>query len=140
MPQNINRVILTGNLTRDPELHDTSGGSKVCRMRVACNSRVKISGEWTDKANYVDVACFGAQAENAHKYLAKGRAVAIDGRLDWNEWTTQEGQKRQSLSVIADSVQFLSDVHADGDSGHGPAVGATAQTPVSSAADDDIPF
>ena len=65
------------------------------------------TGEWVDKPNYFDVTVWGAQGENCARYLAKGRAVAIDGRLEWREWETQEGNKRQAVDIIADTVQFL---------------------------------
>lgn len=135
MANNINRVLLTGNLTKDPELHDFSG-TKVCRMRVAVNGRVKKSDEWVDKANYFDVVAFGSQGENCAKYLSKGRPLAVDGRLDWNEWE-KDGEKRQGVQVIADSVQFLDDGKRDESSGGGqPEAAAAAVSP----ADDDIPF
>ena len=105
---NINRVIVTGNLTKDPELRSTPGGTSVCNLRVAVNSRRKNqSGEWEDKPNYFDVTVWGAQGENCANYLSKGRPVAVDGRLDWREWEANDGSKRQSVSIIADSVQFL---------------------------------
>ena len=149
----INRVVLTGNLTRDPELRSTNSGTPVCSLRVACNTRRKdASGQWVDKPNYFDVTVWGAQGENCAQYLAKGRPVAIDGRLEWREWDTPDGNKRQAIDIIADSVQFLgsrdggengggggrftpqSDVPAD-TSDFEPA-GATS----GSVADDDIPF
>ena len=106
---NINRVIITGNLTSDPELRALPSGSSVCKLRVACNTRRKdgASGEWVDKPNYFDVTVWGAQGENCARYLAKGRGVAIDGRLEWREWETPEGNKRQAVEIVADSVQFL---------------------------------
>ena len=105
---NINRVIITGNLTKDPELRSLQSGTHVCNLRVAVNSRRKDqSGEWVDKPNYFDVTVWGAQGENCATYLSKGRPVAVDGRLDWREWEAQDGSKRQSVSIIADSVQFL---------------------------------
>jgi single-strand DNA-binding protein len=106
---NINRVVLTGNLTKDPELRSLPSGTSVCELRIACNTRRKdsSSGEWVDKPNYFSVKVWGAQGENAARYLAKGRPVAIDGRLEWREWETQEGAKRQEIDIIADSVQFL---------------------------------
>ena len=105
---NINRVIMTGNLTSDPELR-AAGSTNVCKMRIANNTRRKNSqtGMWEDKPNYFDVAVFGAQAENCKKYLAKGRPIAIDGRLEWREWEAQDGSKRQNVEIIADNVQFL---------------------------------
>ena len=105
---NINRVVLTGNLTRDPELRSTGSGMAVCSLRIACNTRRKdASGNWVDKPNYFDVTVWGAQGENCAQYLAKGRPVAVDGRLEWREWEDKEGNKRQSVDIIADSVQFL---------------------------------
>ncbi len=105
---NINRVVVSGNLTRDPELRSTPGGTSVCSLRIAVNSRRKDeSGQWVDKPNYFDVTVWGAQGENCAQYLAKGRPVAVDGRLDWREWEAKDGSKRQSVDIIADSVQFL---------------------------------
>jgi single-strand DNA-binding protein len=106
---NINRVILTGNLTSDPDLRSLNSGTSVCRLRLAVNGRRKDnqSGEWVDKPNYFDVTVWGAQGENCARYLSKGRPVAIDGRLEWREFTDKEGNKRQAVEVIAESVQFL---------------------------------
>lgn len=105
---NINRVIITGNLTSDPELRD-AGGTPVCKLRVAVNTRRKDdNGEWGEKPNYFSVTVFGRQGETAAQYLSKGRGVAVDGRLSWREWETAEGQKRQAVDIIADNVQFLS--------------------------------
>ncbi len=115
---NINRVVLTGNLTRDPELRSTPGGTSVCSLRVACNTRRKdASGEWVDKPNYFDVTVWGAQGENCAQYLSKGRPVAVDGRLEWREWEDKEGNKRQSIDIIADSVQFLGSRGDGGENG-----------------------
>ena len=151
---NINRVVITGNLTRDPELRSTNSGTPVCGLRIACNTRRKDgSGNWVDKPNYFDVTVWGAQGENASKYLAKGRPVAIDGRLEWREFTDREGNNRQAVEIVADSVQFLgsregggenggrftpqSDVPADtGDFSEPAPIGSGS----SGAADDDIPF
>ena len=154
---NINRVILTGNLTRDPELRATSGGLSVCSLRIATNTRRKNNqtGDWEDKANYVSVTIFGRQGENAAQFLAKGRPVAIDGRLEWREWQTQSGEKREALEVIADNIQFLGgrdDAPMGGNGGFTPRSDVPADTrdfqPVAAApagggsapADDDIPF
>lgn len=106
---NINRVVMTGNLTADPELRSLPSGSSVCKLRLACNTRRKngSTGEWEDKPNYFNVTVWGAQGENAARYLAKGRPVAIDGRLEWHEWDAQDGTKRSAVDIIADSVQFL---------------------------------
>ncbi len=146
MPANINRVILVGNLTRDPELRHTPSGTAVCSLRLAVNSRRKDdSGQWVDKPNYFDITVWGAQGENCAQYLAKGRPVAIDGRLEWREWETQDGAKRQAVDVVADNVQFLAG-RGDGEGGGGTyipqaagAASASAEFPTSPS-DDDIPF
>ena len=106
---NINRVVLTGNLTRDPELRSTGSGTPVCSLRVACNTRRRngATGDWEDKPNFFDVTVWGAQGENCARFLSKGRPVAIDGRLEWREWEDQSGNKRQNVEIVADAVQFL---------------------------------
>ena len=148
---NINRVVLTGNLTRDPELRTTPSGTSVCSLRIACNTRRKdASGQWVDKPNYFDVTVWGAQGENCAQYLSKGRPVAVDGRLEWREWEDKEGNKRQAVDIIADSVQFLGSRDGDGNGNGGrftpqsdvPADTADFKTaPVGAGqSDDDIPF
>jgi single-strand DNA-binding protein len=105
---NINRVVLTGNLTRDPELRSLPSGASVCNLRVACNTRRKVEDEWVDRPNYFDVKVWGAQGESVARHLRKGRGVAIDGRLEWREWDAQDGaSKRQAVDIVADTVQFL---------------------------------
>jgi single-strand DNA-binding protein len=156
---NINRVIITGNLTFDPELRSLPSGTSVCKLRVACNTRRKdnSTGEWVDKPNYFDVTVWGAQGENCARYLSKGRPVAVDGRLEWREFEDREGNKRQAIDIIADSVQVLggrddnaggqgggftprSDVPVDtGDFAPQP-VGGGSPSPAPAPADDDIPF
>jgi single-strand DNA-binding protein len=139
---NINRVVLTGNLTADPELRSLPSGTSVCKLRVACNTRRKgSSGEWEDKPNYFNITVWGAQGESAARYLSKGRPVAIDGRLEWREWETQEGAKRQDIDIIADTVQFLG-ARNDGNGGE-PSGAEQDFVPVPAgvaAGDDDIPF
>ena len=114
----------------------------------AVNTRQKdgATGEWGDKPNYFDVTVWGNQGESCAQYLAKGRPVAVDGRLDWREWDAQDGTKRQAVEIIADSVQFLGS-RQDNEGGGQPQFvpsGAGAQTENadfgSSTADDDIPF
>jgi single-strand DNA-binding protein len=101
--------VIVGNLTRDPELRATAGGTSVCRMRIACNTswRNKDTGELDERPNYFDVSVFGPSGEACARFLAKGRPVAIDGRLEWHDWTTPEGEQRQAVGIHADSVQFL---------------------------------
>ena len=115
--QNLNHVVITGNLTSDPELRALPSGTSVCKLRVAVNTRRKdgASGEWVDKANYFDVTVWGAQGENAATYLSKGRPVGVQGRLEWREWETAEGSKRQAVEIIADQVQFLGSAPTNGD-------------------------
>jgi single-strand DNA-binding protein len=156
---NINRVVMTGNLTADPELRSLPSGMSVCSLRIACNTRRKngSTGEWEDKPNYFNVTVWGAQGENAARYLSKGRPVAIDGRLEWREWEAQDGTKRQATDIIADSVQFLgSREEASSAGGIGDRAGATeasqgADTPIDegdfqpapiagNTGEDDIPF
>ncbi|HEX3241239.1 MAG TPA: single-stranded DNA-binding protein [Solirubrobacterales bacterium] len=118
---NVNVVVITGNLTRDPELRSTGGGTSVCELRVAVNSRRKDgqSGQWVDKPNYFDVTVWGAQGENCANYLSKGRPVAIEGRLDWREWEAKDGGKRQAVQIIANTVQFLGSRDGSGGGGGG---------------------
>jgi len=143
---NINRVVLVGNLTRDPELRHTGGGTPVCSLRIAVNTRRKdpSTGEWTDKPNYFDVTVWGNQAESCNQYLSKGRPVAIDGRLEWREWEAQDGTKRQAVEVVAESVQFLGggrDTAGEGNQFVPAGVTAGSDADFSaSPADDDIPF
>ena len=146
---NINVVVVTGNLTRDPELRSTPGGTSVCKLRVAVNSRRRDQGgEWVDKPNYFDVTVWGAQGENCANYLSKGRPVAVEGRLDWREWEAKEGGKRQSVEIIANSVQFLGSRDGGGGgggNGFSPASDVPADTSDFEGAgvggkEDDIPF
>lgn len=108
---NLNKVMLLGNLTRDPELRHTPKGSAVADLGVAINRRVQDgNGGWRDETTFVDVTVWGASAENAHKYLSKGRGVFIEGRLQMDVWDDKAtGQKRSKLKVVADNLQFLPD-------------------------------
>ena len=129
---NVNVVVITGNLTKDPELRSTNGGTSVCEMRVAVNSRRKDqSGQWVDKPNYFDVVVFGAQGENCANYLSRGRPLAVEGRLDWREWEAKEGGgKRQAVQIIANSVQFLGSRDGGGaPNGNGGGGGGQQQQP-----------
>ena len=152
---NINRVVLTGNLTRDPELRSLPSGMSVCSLRIASNTRRKDgpSGEWVDKPNYFSVTVWGAQGENCSRFLSKGRPVAIDGRLEWREWQGQDGAKRESIEIVADAVQFLGGRDDAGGMGAGNGFAPHSDVPADtsdfapqpvgarpSASDDDIPF
>jgi len=157
MAENINRVTITGNLTADPELRHTPSGTAVCSLRVAVNGRRKDqSGQWVDKPNYFNVVVWGAQGENCNNYLSRGRPVAVDGRLDWREWEAKDGGKRQTIEIVADTVQFLGSRDGSGGQGGGqghanqqaggftPASDVPADTgdfaPSGGGMDDDIPF
>ncbi len=129
----INRVVLVGNLTRDPELRELPSGNSVCNLRIACNGiRRDPEGEYHERPLYFDVAAFGGLAESVARYMHRGSPVAVDGRLEWREWeatdrsqeTLASGehprsgqQKRQAVSVVAESVQFLGRpaTHGEGD-------------------------
>lgn len=156
MAGNINRVIITGNLTKDPELRSLPSGASVCELRIACNGRRKngATGQWEDDPNFFNVTVWGQQGENCKRFLSKGRGVAIDGRLNWREWET-DGQKRSAVDIIAETVQFLGG-RDDAASGNGNGFSSSASAAASDipidtddfvsapvgagAADDDIPF
>jgi single-strand DNA-binding protein len=156
---NINRVVLVGNLTRDPELRTTQGGMSICSLGIAVNHRRKnqSTGEWVEEPNYFDIKVFGSQGENCARFLSKGRAVAIDGRLSWSQWEAQDGSgKRSKVEVIAETVQFIGPRDGAGENGASGGAGSFPRrqepAPLSStptggdpwagatAAEDDIPF
>jgi len=142
---NINRVIISGNLTKDPELRTLDSGFAICSMRIATNTRRKENNEWVDKPNFFDVTVFGRQGENCAQYLSKGRGIIIDGRLEWREWE-KDGQKRQAVDIIADTVEFKGGPNngggnnGGGNTGAGASAGADQDFGGAPAADDDIPF
>ena len=140
----INRCILSGNLTRDPELRSTAGGTSVLSFSIAVNDRRKNSqtGEWEDYPNFVDCAMFGARAEAVGRFLAKGNKVAIEGKLRYSSWE-KDGQRRSKLEVVVDEIEFMS--HGDRETAGAPADrGFQQEQPQRqwSAKDayDDIPF
>jgi single-strand DNA-binding protein len=105
----INRVNISGNLTRDPELRQTQGGMAILSMGVAVNDRRKNqqTGEWEDVPNFVDCVVFGTRAEKLAQYLSKGTKVAIEGKLRWSQWE-KDGARRSKLEVIVDEIEFMS--------------------------------
>ena len=142
--QNVNVVAITGNLTHDPELSHTGGGTAVARLRVAVNGRRKDSqtGEWADKPNYFNVTVWGNQGVACSEHLEKGRPVAIQGRLDWRSYEVEGGGKREAVQIVSETVQFLNNRPKDGDaqvklpdSSEPVAAGASAGE-----GEDDIPF
>lgn len=134
---NINRVVLVGRLTRDPELRALPSGASVCSLRIACNGvRRDGDGGYEEQPNFFDVSVFGARAETVDRYLRKGARVAIDGRLRWREWETGEDERRQAVEIVADAVEFLEGGGADAsrssdqlDGPEGELVGAGAEVP-----------
>lgn len=109
----INRVVLVGRLTRDPELRSLPSGISVCGLRIACSSsRKDAEGDYHERPNFFDVSVYGGSAESVSRYMRRGSRVAIDGRLEWREWETADRsgigqQKRQAVSIVAETVQFL---------------------------------
>lgn len=111
----INRVNISGNLTRDPELRATAGGTPILSFSVAVNDRAKNqqTGEWEDRPTFVDCTMFGTRAEKIAAYLTKGTKVAIEGRLHYSSWE-KDGQKRSKLDVTVDEIEFMSARQQDG--------------------------
>lgn len=116
----INRVTITGNLTRDPELRATAGGTQVLHMGVAVNDRRRNpqTGNWEDYPNFIDCVMFGTRAEAIQRYLTKGTKVAIEGRLRYSSWE-RDGQKRSKIEVVVDEIEFMSSRQGGGQGGQG---------------------
>lgn len=113
-----NRVILVGNLTRDPELRYISSGTAVSEIGLAVNDRVKKGDQWIDETTFVDVTLWARTAEVANEYLSKGSSVLIEGRLKLDQWE-KDGQKRSKLRVVADKMQMLGGKGGGGGGGGG---------------------
>ena len=117
---NFNKVILVGNLTRDPELRVTPQGLSICKLSLAVNRNFKTSsGEDQEETTYVDVDAFGKPAEIISKYMSKGRPILVEGRLKTDSWTSQAGEKRSKLKVVLENFQFMGGRGDDDDSGRG---------------------
>lgn len=134
--ENINKVIITGNLTRDPEIKATPSGTSILSLGVAVNDRRKDrdTGEWVDHANFVDCTMFGKRADSVSRYLRKGTHVTIEGKLRYESWE-KDGVKRSKLSVLVDNIEFQNKGGAD--------ERPTYETPAPTQAglyDADIPF
>ena len=105
----INRVCVSGNLTRDPELRTTSGGMAILQLGIAVNDRRKENGEWTDVPNFFDAIVFGSRGESLSRHLSKGMKVAIEGKLRWSQWEDKKsGDKRSKVEIVVDDIEFLS--------------------------------
>lgn len=144
----INRVVISGNLTRDAELRSTASGMPVLGFGVAVNDRRKNpqTGDWEDYPNFIDCTMFGTRAERIKQYLVKGTKVSIEGKLRWSQWE-RDGQKRSKIEVICDELEFMSSRNNTASYDNG---GYEASAPMSNAApivdtsssvyDEDIPF
>ena len=106
----INKVMITGNLTRDPELRATGSGMQILQFGVAVNDRRRNqqTGEWEDYPNFVDCVVFGSRADALSRFLSKGSKVAVEGKLRYSSWEAKEGGRRSKLEVIVDDLDFLS--------------------------------
>lgn len=140
----INRVAISGNLTRDAELRTTQGGMSILDFGVAVNDRRKNqrTGEWEDCPNFVDCTMFGTRAEKLQPYLTKGSKVALEGKLRYRSWE-RDGQRRSKLGVIVDDLEFMSSRRDDAGSGYEPQPVPEADPAIDAAAsiyDEDIPF
>ena len=135
----INRVVISGNLTRDSELRATAGGMAVLNLGIAVNDRRKNSqsGEWEDYANFINCVMFGSRAEAIAQYLQKGAKVAIEGKLRYSAWESQQGEKRSKVEVVVDEIEFMSSRGEGG--GGGGRTFAAPETP-DLPSDDEIPF
>lgn len=138
----INKVLITGNLTRDPELRETNNGFQVLKFGVAVNDRRKNSstGQYEDVPNFVDCTVLGNRAASLARFLAKGAKVAIEGKLRWSQWQAQDGSNRSKLEVVVDEIEFMSR-NENGSQGQAYGRGEVAQPAMETVPyDDEIPF
>jgi len=133
----LNKVILMGHLTRDPELRYTANGTSVTTVGLAVNRRYRQGDESKEDVCFIDVAVFGRQAETVSEYLQKGSPALVEGRLQWRSWETEDGQRRSKHEVLAERVQFLPSPGAVREGGLDTAEASEAP-PFD--ADDDVPF
>lgn len=135
----INRVIISGNLTRDPEIRSTEGGMAIMSFGVAVNDRRKNqqSGEWEDYVNWISCTMFGARAESVSRYLSKGSKVAIEGKLRWSQWES-DGKKRSKIEVIVDEIELMSS--RNDQSYYGGGNQPANESPSATIYDEDLPF
>ncbi|MBX3424848.1 MAG: single-stranded DNA-binding protein [Pirellulales bacterium] len=129
-----NRVILVGNLTRDPELRYISSGTAVSEISLAVNERVKRNEQWVNEVHYIDVTLWGRTAEVANEYLSKGSPVLIEGRLKQDRWE-KDGQKFSKLRVTGDKMEMLSGREGGGGGGRGAGTSARSSQPRAEAYD-----
>lgn len=135
--QDVNVVCLSGRLVRDPELKATQSGSSICNLSMAVNESYKQGDEWKERAHFFDVVLFGAQGENAAKYLTKGSPITVQGTLQQRSWETQEGQKRSKVEVNARVVIFPPRPRQESNE---PSGDYTGGGPAPDFGDEDLPF
>ena len=136
-----NRVILIGNLTRDPELRYIPSGTAVTEITLAVNDRVKRNDQWVEEAHFFDVTLWARTAEVAGEYLSKGSAVLIEGRLKHDRWE-QDGQKKSKVQIVGEKMQMLGAKGGGGSRPSAPHTGAAVETTSAQVAppDDEVPF
>ena len=134
----INRVNISGNLTREPEVRTSASGSAVMHFGVAVNDRSKNqqTGEWEDRPNFIDCTMFGTRAESVSRFMRKGAKVAIEGKLRWSQWE-RNGEKRSKLEVIVDEIEFM---NSRSESSQAAAKHHPEPSREASIYDEDIPF
>jgi single-strand DNA-binding protein len=145
---NLNKVMLIGNLTRDPELRYTASGTAICKFGMAMNRQwTGKDGQKGEDTCFVDVSVWGRQGENVAQYLKKGRSCFVEGRLEYSKWETQDGQKRSKLEVVGERIQFLGGRGEGGGGGGGdrnysggPSGGGGGGGYDAEEVEDDIPF
>lgn len=137
----INRVMVTGNLTKDPETRQVASGMTVMTMRIAVNDRRKNSstGQWEDAPNYFDVVMFGSRAESLSRFVKKGTKIAVDGKLRWSEWENPAGEKRSKVEIVADDVELLNPREGGAGTTYGGG-GAASSGPIEDLEGEEIPF
>jgi len=129
-----NKVILIGNLTRDPEIRYTPQGTSVANFSLAVNRRYKAGDETREEVSYFDVVVFGKQAETCGQYLNKGSMVLVDGRLQQRRWEGEDGKKRSKVEVVGENVRFMPKRSGAVDDGRNDFV------PPDEITDNDVPF
>lgn len=141
MARGVNKVILIGNLGRDPELRYTQGGTAVANFSLATTERVKKEGEWTDHTEWHNIVVFGKIAESCSSYLTKGSSAYVEGRIQTRKWQDRDGNDRYTTEILANTIQFLSGGKGGGKAGGAPG-GAPQDFPDDSGFDpnDDVPF
>jgi single-strand DNA-binding protein len=135
----LNKVFLMGNLTRDPELKHLESGNSVCNFGIAVNRKYKQGEEWKTEVSFFNITVWGKSGENCAKYLAKGKAVLVEGRLNNRSWEAQDGTKRTATDIVADNVQFLSGKSEGGNSGN-DSFADNGFTPANDDDSDAVPF